>query len=161
MTRATTNSSKPVAAWIGRGHDVASFAGAVAGAHERGISICAHVILGLPGESRGEMLATADFLNSLGVEGVKLHHLHVLKDTELARRYARGEVTLLREREYIGLVCDFLERLSPTVLIQRLVGDGSRDLIAPRWNKLALLNAVDAELAQRGTRQGYRCGTGG
>ncbi|WP_145023219.1 TIGR01212 family radical SAM protein [Geobacter argillaceus] len=143
-------------AWIGRGHDAASFSAAAREASCRGIRVCAHVILGLPGESRAEMLATADYLNSLRVAGVKLHHLHVLKETELARRYEKGDVALLNEDDYVGLVCDFLERLAPNVLVQRLVGDGSRDLIAPRWNKLALLNAIDTELKRRGTRQGGR-----
>ncbi len=147
-------------AWIGRGHDVACFTDAVRGAKARGIRVCTHVIFGLPGESRAEMLATAGFLNGLGVDGVKLHHLHVLKDTELAKRHEAGSIGLMEQEEYVGLVCDFLERLAPTTLIHRLVGDGSRDLIAPRWNKLAVMNAIDAELERRETRQGDKAAAG-
>ena len=66
----------------------------------------------------------------------------------------------MEQEEYVGLVCDFLERLAPTTLIHRLVGDGSRDLIAPRWNKLAVKNAIDAELERRKTRQGDKAAAG-
>jgi radical SAM protein (TIGR01212 family) len=145
-------------AWIGRGHDVACFGTAAAAAKSRGIRVCAHVILGVPGESRDEMLATAGYLNSLAVDGVKLHHLHVLKGTELAKRHETGGIELMGQDAYVGLACDFLERLAPTTLIHRLVGDGNRDLIAPRWNKLAVMNAIDAELERRGTRQGIHSG---
>ena len=143
---------------IGRGHDFAAFARSAQACKRRGIRVCSHVILGLPGETREEMLATADVLNDLDMDGVKIHLLHVMKGTPLADLYRQGKVRLMDRDEYVGLVCDFLERLAPTVLIQRLVGDGSRDLIAPRWNKLALLNAIDAELERRGTRQGDKAG---
>jgi radical SAM protein (TIGR01212 family) len=145
---------------IGRGHDFAAFAGAVGRAKARGIRVCAHAILGLPGENHGEMLATAAILNRLGVDGVKLHLLHVMRDTPLAAMYDRGEVALLDRDDYVGLVCDFLERLAPRIIVQRLTGDGGRDhLIAPLWSlaKFEVLNAIDTELERRGTRQGSRC----
>ncbi|HEY6006795.1 MAG TPA: TIGR01212 family radical SAM protein, partial [Geobacteraceae bacterium] len=149
----------PTLALIGRGHDFAAFAAAVAGSKKRGLRVCAHVILGLPGESRAQMLATAAILNGLGVDGVKLHLLHVMRDTPLAAMYARGEVPLLTRDDYVGLVCDFLERLAPEVIVQRLTGDGGRDhLVAPLWSlaKFEVLNAIDAELSRRGSRQGER-----
>ena len=142
---------------LNRGHDFASFAAAVNACKERGIKVCAHVILGLPGESREEMLATPAVLNGLGVDGVKLHLLHVMRDTPLATMYERGEVRLLSRDDYVGLVCDFLERLDPRISIQRLTGDGGRDhLIAPLWSlaKFEVLNAIDVELARRKTFQG-------
>ena len=144
-------------ALMNRGHDFAAFAAAVAYSKARGLRVCAHIILGLPGESREEMLATASVLNRLGVDGVKLHLLHVMRGTPLATMYARGEVALLGRDEYVALVCDFLERLSPAVIVQRLTGDGGRDhLVAPLWSlaKFEVLNAIDAELARRGSRQG-------
>ena len=144
---------------INRRHDHACSVAAVERARQRGLRVCAHVILGIPGETREEMLATAGELNRLGVDGVKLHLLHVMKGTRLAEMYDRGEITVLGRDGYAGLVCDFLELLDPRILIHRLTGDGGHDnLIAPLWSlkKFEVLNLIDAELARRGTRQGAR-----
>jgi radical SAM protein (TIGR01212 family) len=103
------------------------------------------------------MLATADEMARLGVDGIKIHLLHVLKGTPLGDMYEKGGLRILEQAEYISLVCDFLERLHPDTLIHRLTGDGPRDLLmAPLWslNKWEVLNAIDAELARRGSRQG-------
>lgn len=146
--------------YLGRGHDFAAFENAVRSCKREGIRICAHVILGLPGESRKEMLETAEVLNRLGIDGVKIHLLHVMKDTPLAERYDRGEVRMLDRDEYVGLVCDFLEQLRPEVSIQRLTGDGGHDhLVAPLWSlrKFEILNAIDYELERRDSRQGSAC----
>jgi radical SAM protein (TIGR01212 family) len=123
-----------------------------------GIRLCVHVILGLPGESREEMLVTASLLNDLGVDGVKIHLLHVNRGTQLAVMYARGEITILERDQYVGLVCDFLERLHPDIFIHRLTGDGGRDLLAPLWSaaKFEVLNALDDEMERRRSRQGDR-----
>ncbi|GFO70852.1 TIGR01212 family radical SAM protein [Geomonas limicola] len=148
---------------IGRGHDLASFNRALAGCQKRGIRVCAHVILGLPGESREEMLAGAEFLNAAGVDGVKLHLLHVMRGTRLAEEYQAGRVPMLDRDGYVGLVCDFLERLDPNIVVHRLTGDGNRaDLIAPLWSlkKFEVLNCIDHELERRGTRQGQKQGLG-
>jgi radical SAM protein (TIGR01212 family) len=141
---------------INRGHGLASFVAAAEQCKARGIRVCAHVILGLPGESREEMLATAGILNGLGVDGVKLHLLHVMKGTPLAEMYGRGEIGVMDRDDYVGLVCDFLERLAPEISVQRLTGDGGRDLIAPLWSqaKFEVLNAINNELAWRGSFQG-------
>ena len=142
---------------IGRGHDVASFTRAVNGCKERGIRVCAHVILGLPGESREEMLSGAQFLNASGVDGVKIHLLHVMAGTRLAELYRQGALRMLDRDQYVGLVCEFLERLDPRIVVQRLTGDGNRrDLIAPLWSlqKFEVLNCIDNELERRGVRQG-------
>jgi radical SAM protein (TIGR01212 family) len=143
---------------IRRGHDSAAFMNAAKKVKALGLRLCVHVILGLPGESREEMLATPVILNDLGVDGVKIHLLHVNRGTELALMNERGEIRLLEREEYIGLVCDFLERLDPRISIHRLTGDGGRDLIAPLWSaaKFEVLNAIDNELERRGTRQGSR-----
>jgi radical SAM protein (TIGR01212 family) len=142
---------------IGRGHDFESFINSVRACKKLGIRVCVHVILGLPGESREEMLATAGILNDLNVDGVKIHLLHVMKETPLAELYRQGKVGLLDRDAYVGLVCDFLERLKPETSVQRLTGDGGRDhLIAPLWSlqKFEVLNAIDHELERRGSRQG-------
>ena len=142
---------------INRRHDHSCTVDAVRRAKARGLRVCAHIILGLPGETREEMLAVAGELNRLSVDGVKLHLLHVMKGTVLAEMYGRGEVNVLDRDEYAGLVCDFLELLDPSLLIHRLTGDGGHDnLIAPLWSlkKFEVLNLIDAEMERRGTRQG-------
>lgn len=142
---------------INRRHDHSCTVDAVRRAKSRGLRMCVHIILGLPGETRDEMLSMADELNRLGVNGVKLHLLHVMKGTVLAEMYSRGEVRMLDRDEYAELVCDFLELLDPSVLIHRLTGDGGHNnLIAPLWSlkKFEVLNRIDAELDRRGTRQG-------
>jgi radical SAM superfamily enzyme len=106
------------------------------------------------------MLATADELNRLGVAGVKLHLLHVMKNTKLAEMYDHGEVTVMGRDEYAGLVCEFLERLDPGILIHRLTGDGGHDnLVAPLWSlkKFEILNLINAEMERRETKQGSNC----
>lgn len=144
---------------INRRHDHSCTVDAVRRAKSRGLRVCVHIILGLPGETRDEMLAVAGELNRLGVDGVKLHLLHVMKGTVLAEMYGRDEVRVLGRDEYAGLVCDFLELLDPSVLIHRLTGDGGHDnLLAPLWSlkKFEVLNLIDAEMERRGTRQGFR-----
>lgn len=145
---------------IRRGHTRADFEDAVLRSSGRGILLCAHVILGLPGEGRREMLETADFLSSLPVHGVKIHHLQVIAGTPLAAMYQDGRAPVLELEQYIKLVCDFLERLRPEITIHRLLGevlDGSL-LLAPRWpaGKAQVISAVEQELRLRGTRQGSR-----
>ncbi len=143
--------------WLRRGHDFATFAHACQKARERGLRVCAHVILGLPGENREDMLATADALADLRIEGVKLHLLHVLRNTPLGDMYLERKLEVLEMDEYVELVVDVMERLHPHTLIHRLTGDGPRDLLlAPLWSlkKWEVLNAIDAEFARRNSRQG-------
>lgn len=142
-----------------RGHDYACFLRAYQGAKARGLRVCVHIILGLPGESRDDLLATVAELARLQIDGVKLHLLHVLEGTELGELYRRGEIEVLDRDCYVGLVADVVERLPPATLIHRLTGDGPRQaLLAPLWSldKWEVLNAIDAELARRGSVQGSR-----
>lgn len=142
---------------INRGHDYACFLDAYQRAKQRGLRVCAHVILGLPGESREDILATAEEVARLKIDGIKLHLLHILDGTPLGERYKQGQVQMLEMQEYVELVVDFIERLPPDTLIQRLTGDGPRDiLLAPIWsmNKWEVLNAIDDELERRGSKQG-------
>ena len=146
-------------AFINRRHDYSCSVNAIQRAKERGLRVCAHIILGLPGETRDDMLDMAGELNRLGVDGVKLHLFHVMKGTRLAEMYGRGGVELLDRDGYAGLVCDFLELLAPRILIHRLTGDGGHDnLVAPLWSlkKFEVLNLIDAEMERRGMRQGAK-----
>lgn len=144
---------------LNRCHDHACSVDAISRIKARAIKVCAHIILGLPGETREQMLALPGELNRLAVDGVKIHLLHVMQGTKLSDMYGRGEVELLDRDGYVGLVCDFLELLDPRILIHRLTGDGGHDnLVAPLWSlkKFEVLNLIDAELERRGTWQGIR-----
>lgn len=142
-----------------RGHDYACFLRAYQAAKARGLRVCVHIIIGLPGETRAELLATVAEMARLGVDGIKLHLLHVLQGTPLGELYLAGQVEVLGQEEYVELVVDVLERLPAQTLIHRLTGDGPRaQLLAPLWslNKWEVLNAIDAELARRGSHQGAK-----
>lgn len=143
---------------LNRGHDHACFVDAVQRCQARGLRVCAHLILGLPGETREQMLASVRELNRLKVDGVKLHHLHVLKGSRLEQAYHRGELQLFEREAYVQLVCDAVELLDPRIVIHRLMGDGRSELVAPDWSrrKLEVLNLIDAELLKRDSRQGCR-----
>jgi radical SAM protein (TIGR01212 family) len=149
--------------WMNRGHDYAAFRDAVRRCQGRGLDLCIHVILGLPGETHADMMATADALAALPVHGVKIHNLHVVRKTPLEEMYRRGAVRMLERDEYVRLVCDFLERLPLTMVIHRLNGDAPPDyLVAPKWcaEKPALLEAIAAELSRRDSWQGKQCHPG-
>jgi len=143
---------------LNRGHTHACFVEAVRRCQQRGIRVCAHLILGLPGEAREQMLASVQELNRLGVDGVKLHHLHVLKGSQLEDDYRQGRLQLMGREEYVELVADALELLDPRITIHRLMGDGRTELVAPDWSrrKLEVLNLIDATLKKRDSRQGSR-----
>jgi radical SAM protein (TIGR01212 family) len=146
--------------WMNRGHHYDAFDDAVQRCQGRGLDLCAHVILGLPGESKADMLATADALAALPVDAVKIHNLHVVRNTPMEGMYRNGTVRMMERDEYVGVVCDFLERLPPQMVIQRLNGDAPPDyLVAPQWclDKPRLLRAIHAELERRDSWQGKKC----
>jgi uncharacterized protein len=145
-------------AFLNRGHSYKVTKDAVLRAHERKIPVCLHVILGIPGESWHDMMDTAKEISSIPVNGVKIHHLHVIKGTKLEEYFKAGRVDILTFKEYISTICDFLERLRPDILIHRLLGDRSASsLVAPKWGmqKGTVLKAIDDEFARRCTRQGF------
>ncbi|HEV3144595.1 MAG TPA: TIGR01212 family radical SAM protein [Gemmataceae bacterium] len=145
--------------WMNRGHHYDAFVDAMSRAKGRGVDLCAHVILGLPGEAHDDMLATARACASFGLDAVKIHNLHVVRDTPMEQMYYAGEVPMFQFQEYVELVCDFLELLPPQMVIHRLNGDAPPDyLVAPQWclEKGRILQAIEAEFARRGTRQGSR-----
>ncbi len=119
---------------INRGHTFDDFSNAVKMTGEFGIPICAHVILGLPGETKLDMMTTAKRLAELNIEGIKIHLLHILKGSKLEELYRKGEIKLLEQDEYAELAREFLNNLSPDIIVQRLTGYGSNDdHIAPLW----------------------------
>jgi radical SAM protein (TIGR01212 family) len=143
---------------INRGHDFAAFRDAVERTKGRNIRLCAHVILGLPGETREQMMQTALALQPLGLDAIKLHHLYVARGTPLEAEHRAGRLRLFSAREYVEVACDFLERIPESVAVQRLVGDTTSAgvLIAPTWpeTKTEILRLISQEFQRRGTRQG-------
>jgi hypothetical protein len=142
---------------INRGHSRAIFVDAVQRAAGKRIQICAHIIVGLPGESREEILETARFLAALPIQGIKIHALLVLRGTALGKQYEEGRIALMTRDDYVHTVCDILEILPPEMVIQRLTADGYHDIfLAPQWaaNKMEVLNAIDRELERRNSHQG-------
>jgi len=142
---------------INRGHDVQCFEDAVRATVNRGIKICAHVILGLPGEARSDMLHTAETISDLGIDGLKLHLLYVISGTPMEALYRQGKYKCLEQQEYVDLVCDFLERIPPGMVIQRLTGDPHpEELVAPDWSrrKSETLQKINETLEKRDSWQG-------
>ncbi|MBD3426497.1 MAG: TIGR01212 family radical SAM protein [Candidatus Omnitrophica bacterium] len=142
---------------IGRGHGYDQSKEAIRRTCERGIKSAAHVILGLPGETHHEMVATSTELSRLPLWGVKLHVLHVLKDTPLEEDYNKGKLRLLDRGEYVSIACDFIENLRKDCVILRILSDARKEfLVAPRWinAKQAVLADIEDEFTKRGTGQG-------
>jgi len=146
---------------IRRGHDTACFERAVRSTADRGLNVCAHVILGLPGESRRMMTETARYVAGLPVNGLKIHGLYVIQGTELGRWYREGRFHCLDRETYVDTVVDVLERIPEDVVIQRLTGDPphGRTLLAPGWSKEKgkTIERIRERLQERDTRQGRRC----
>lgn len=146
---------------INRGHDAACFLSALAATQRRGIKVCAHVILGLPGESDADARFTADTLAAAGVDGVKIHNLYVIKGTRLEALLRAGAYRCLNRQEYVDQVVEVLERLPARTVVQRLTGDPHpEELAAPTWSrdKAGTLKAIHEALERRDTWQGKRCG---
>ena len=145
---------------INRAHGVSDFIDAVLRAKRRSLKVCAHVIIGLPGETKEDVVETAKLIASLPVDGVKIHPLHIIEGTVMANQYRRGEIKVLSLEEYANLCADFIEILPEEVVIQRITGEVDEErLIAPDYcsprYKNKVLQAVERVLRDRGTYQGY------
>ncbi len=143
---------------VNRGHGYAEYVSAARAARHHGISICTHLIAGLPGESASHVLDTLEQVLTLGTQGLKLHPLHVVKGTALANTWRRGEYQPLALDEYIQIAADVVERTPEEVVFHRLTGTApDKLLLAPDWcaRKWQVLNAIESELAARarGTRE--------
>ena len=144
---------------INRGHSFQDFKDALYRLEKTNINVCVHVMNGLPFETKEDMLQTIKDINHLPFAGIKIHMLHIIKDTQLARMYNDNPFELINREEYIELVVKQLELLKPEVVVQRLTGDPlAQDLIEPRWllNKTTILNDIDKLMRKLDTYQGSR-----
>ncbi len=142
---------------VNRGHGFAEYCAAVQAARLRGIRVCTHLILGLPGEDRGRMLDSLERVLKLGTEGLKLHPLHVVRGTRLANEWRAGMYVPLAMNEYIEMVAEMVELTPPEVVYHRLTGTASANvLLAPAWceKKWQVLNGIEVALRRRGGFQG-------
>ncbi len=144
-------------AFINRGHDVKCFKKAVVATKNRGIKICAHVILGLPNEKKPHVLETARAVSDMEIDGIKIHLLYVIRGTKLDKLCAAGEYKCLEQQQYADLVCDFLEHIPKNMIIQRLTGDPHpEELVAPMWalKKTENMALIKETLEKRDSWQG-------
>lgn len=147
------------ARYIRRGYSLDVFENAVSRLNKIGIRPIVHMIIGLPGESRDEILQTAAYLSHMNISGIKLQLLHVLKNTDLATDYNNGCFKVLELDEYISIVADILQILPADMVIHRITGDGPKNLlIAPLWsaNKKNVLNSLNCYLRDNNIIQGSK-----
>ena len=126
---------------------------------EKKINVVVHIINGLPYETKQDMIETVQYLNKLDIQGIKIHMLHILKDTPLAKLYEKEKFKVLSKSEYIDIVINQLENLRPEIVIHRITGDPDKDeLIAPSWllKKFCVLNDIDKEMVRRNSYQGKK-----
>lgn len=148
---------------INRAHSAEEFFDSVDRARKKNLTVATHLIFGLPGETREDMMETVRQVADVGLTAIKIHQLCVYKHTPMAVDHALGRLPLLEEDEYVELVCDALEMLPPDMVIMRLVAEGTREeIIAPDWcfEKSRIMGKIDQELLRRGTRQGSRFSPG-
>lgn len=153
-------SNEETAKKINRGYRLQVFEKAVRDLRSRNIDVVAHVIFGLPGETREDMLDTVRYVTSKDVQGVKFHLLHLMKNTPLVKLYDSGELKFMTQDEYIDIICESVAITPPNIVIHRLTGDSPRNLlIGPQWSlkKWEILNSIDQKLKEKNLYQGiYR-----
>lgn len=142
---------------INRGYDLPVFEEGLKKLRQEGIDVVVHVIFGLPGESKEEMLSTVDYLAKQDIQGMKFHLLHLMKDTPMVKLYDQGKLPFLTMEEYVSLIGESIARLPEHVVIHRTTGDAPRELlIGPLWSlkKWEVLNAIDAYFKTHALYQG-------
>jgi radical SAM protein (TIGR01212 family) len=145
---------------INRGHNFQQFLDAIEITKNRKISLCVHLIIGLPGESYDDMMRTADLLSGLPIDGIKLHNMCVVKDTRLHEMYMDGSFKPMGFDEYIQTSVDFLERIPYEITVQRLTADSPPDIfVSPEWanDRFSIVNAIENEFIRRDSFQGIKC----
>ena len=144
---------------INRGHDLMCFDDMVKKLRARNINVVVHIINGLPYETKEMMLETIKYVNSLDIQGIKIHMLHVIKDTKLEELYFKEKFHILTKEEYIDIVIEQLELLRPEIIIHRITGGPVKEeLVEPTWllKKFCILNDIDKEMVKRNSYQGKR-----
>ena len=144
---------------INRCHTLESFDNMVKKLRERNINVVVHIINGLPFETEEMMLDTVKHLNNLDIQGIKIHMLHIIKDTDMAKLLKETNFHVLTKEEYIDIVIKQLELLNPKIVINRITSDPDKEqLLAPIWlcQKCQLLNDIDKEMKKRNTYQGIK-----
>ncbi len=145
---------------INRGHDLKNFEDCFKKLKSRGIKVVVHIINGLPYETKDMMIETAKYLNELDIDGIKIHMLHIIKNTDLEDLYKKQSFHILTKEEYVDIVINQLEVLNENIVINRITGDPVKeDLVAPNWllKKFCVLNEIDKEMVKRDTYQGKKC----
>ena len=145
---------------INRAHTLKEFEDMYKILKDNNIKVVVHIINGLPYETKEDMINTVKYLNNLKIDGIKIHMLHILKDTPLEKLYKKEKFHVLTRKEYVDIVCDELEYLNEDIVINRITGDPhEEDLIEPFWlqKKFCVLNEIDKELVKRNTYQGKKC----
>jgi radical SAM protein (TIGR01212 family) len=144
--------------FLRRHHDSARSEAAIVAAQQAGIKTCVHMILGIPGEDWQAMMHSADAIARLHPEGIKLHHLHVIRNTALAALHEKNPLPLLSLPSYVSVATDFLERIPGSIMVHRLSGDcHENELLAPLWgqHKGTVIQNIEDEFRRRGTWQGF------
>ncbi len=144
---------------INRCHTLECFKNMVEKLRERNINVIVHIINGLPYETKEMMIDTVKYLSNLDIQGIKIHALSILKNTELAKLYEKEKFKVLSRDEYIDIVCTQLEYLREDIVVNRITGDPmATELIEPSWltNKTTILNDIDKLMKQRDTYQGQK-----
>ena len=145
--------------WMNRGHHHDATIDAVERSRNRGFEICLHIMLGLPNESHKDMMATADEVARLNVDSVKIHNLYAVRRTELAEQVERGEVELIGRDAYVRAVVEFLERIGPNTVVERISGEAPPQyFLGPSWclDKPAVRAAIEEAMVQQDTWQGRK-----
>ncbi len=143
--------------WMNRGYELPVFGDAVCRLKSAGISVVAHVIIGLPNETFNDMSATIEYINNIGVDGVKLQGLYLVEDAPMMRDYNSGRLTFSTLDEYVVTVTELIARLNPAIVIHRLTGDPPwKTLVAPKWatDKRNILNQINKRLLAENLYQG-------
>jgi radical SAM protein (TIGR01212 family) len=144
---------------IRRGYGLEVFEDTLERLNKNNIKTVVHLIIGLPGETKEDIIQTVRYISSKKIWGVKFHLLHILKNTDLENFYYENRFELLKKEEYIDIICDSLEILREDIVVHRVTGDGKKsDLIGPIWSldKLRVLSGIDMELKRRKTYQGIK-----
>lgn len=144
---------------INRGHTLDCFINAVNELRRRNINVVVHIINGLPYETKDMMLETIKFLNNLDIQGIKIHMLFIIRDTEIDKLYKKEHFHMLTKDEYVDIICDQLELLREEIVINRITGDPEKELLVePKWllKKFCVLNEIDKEMLRRNSYQGIK-----